>query len=75
MVKVLGAGCAKCELLYRTVATVARENGLGIQLDKVTDINEFVKYGVMMTPALVIDGQLKASGKIPGKDEILGFLK
>jgi small redox-active disulfide protein 2 len=73
-VKVLGAGCAKCEMLYRAVETAARENGLDIGLEKVTDIGEFVKYGVMMTPALVVDGQVKASGKIPGKNEIIEFL-
>ena len=69
-VEVLGTGCQKCEALAHGVKTAL--DGLGVQYElvKVTDITEIMKYGVMITPALVIDGEVKISGKVPTVKEI-----
>ena len=73
-VKVLGPGCSKCqELLKRTQQTV-RELALDCSVEKVTDIQEITSYGVMMTPALVVDGQVKVTGKVPSLDDLKKML-
>lgn len=69
-IQVLGTGCAKCNMLADNVKKIADSMGIEYQLEKVTDIMEIMKFGVMMTPALVIDGEVKASGKVPKDDEI-----
>lgn len=75
-VKVLGTGCAKCNKLYKQVEDVIQKEGISdVELGKVTDLDEIMDYGVMMTPALVIDGEVKASGKIPSEDKIASWLK
>ncbi|MEN6626295.1 MAG: thioredoxin family protein [Candidatus Sumerlaeia bacterium] len=73
-IKVLGSGCAKCMKLYE--ATNEAASGLGIEynLQKVTDLQQIMGYGVMMTPALVVDGQVKVVGRVPGVDEIKKLL-
>ena len=73
-VKVLGPGCPKCkELMKRTQAAV-QELGLNCQVEKVTDIQQITSYGVMITPALVVDGQVKVSGKVPSLDDLRKIL-
>ena len=74
-IKVLGPGCPKCETLLAGVKEVAAQLELECRIDKVTDIQEIVAHGVMMTPALVIDGEVKTVGKVPSKDEIIALLK
>ncbi|MBD3346936.1 MAG: thioredoxin family protein [Chitinivibrionales bacterium] len=74
-VKVLGTGCPKCKKLAEMIELVARENGFEINLEKVTDMNKIVSYGVMMTPGLVIDGEVKTSGKAPNPDELKEMLQ
>ena len=74
-VEILGTGCLKCEALAKKVQDIAKANNLAIQLEKVTDIDKIIGYGVMMTPGLVIDGQVKSSGKIPSEEVILDWLK
>ena len=69
-VKVLGTGCPKCNQLAESVQRVARESGVDIEFEKVSDMNRILDYGVMMTPALVVDGAVKASGKVPKDDEL-----
>ena len=69
-IKVLGPGCAKCEQTEKNVKQAVAESGLDAQVDKVTDVMEIAKYGVFGTPAVVVDGEVKSVGKIPGKDEI-----
>ncbi len=69
-IKVLGTGCAKCDMLYDSVKKIADDMGLEYELEKVQDIMKITEFGVMMTPALVVDGQVKVSGKVPKDDEI-----
>jgi small redox-active disulfide protein 2 len=71
---VLGPGCARCENLARVTGQAAEELGLDYQLEKLTDIKQFAGYGLMMTPGLVVDGELKFQGKVPSLDEIKAIL-
>ncbi len=74
-VKVLGPGCAKCNKLYDETKKAIEDTGVSANLEKVVDLEEIVSYGVMMTPALVIDGEVKVSGKVPPAKRIAEFLK
>ncbi len=73
-VKVLGTGCPKCNALEEKVRSIAQENNISIQLEKVKDLNKIMDYGVMMTPGLVVNGEVKSTGKIPKDEEILKWL-
>jgi small redox-active disulfide protein 2 len=73
-IQILGTGCPKCNALARASEEAARELGIEYELEKVRDINEIAKFGVMMTPALVVDGEVKSSGKVPNPDEIKSFI-
>jgi small redox-active disulfide protein 2 len=75
VVQVLGTGCAKCEKLKKNAEQAMQELGVATQVEKVTDINKITSYGVMMTPALVVDGQVKVVGKVPSAEEIKSLLK
>ncbi|HOX87097.1 MAG TPA: thioredoxin family protein [bacterium] len=74
-VKVLGTGCAKCRALEERVRKVAEQNQIAIELEKVTQIDDLLSYGIMMTPGLVIDGQVKSAGNLPLEKDILAWLK
>lgn len=67
-IEVLGTGCAKCKRLEKNVQEAV--GGTGIQVAKVTDINEIASRGAMMTPGLVIDGEIVALGRVPSVEEI-----
>ena len=73
-IQVLGTGCPKCKKLAENAETAAKAAGIEYELEKVTQINDIMAMGVMMTPALVIDGQVKVVGKVPSVDEIKAFL-
>jgi len=73
-VKILGPGCAKCQRLYREAEMAVAASGLDVDLEKVADVDAILDYGVMMTPAIVIDGQVRASGRVPSADEITRWL-
>lgn len=73
-IKVLGTGCKKCNELEALVKNVLAESGLQANIEKVTDIPKIMSYGVMMTPALVVNGEVKASGRIPTKEEIRSWV-
>ncbi len=73
-IEVLGPGCPKCAALASTVKAAADKLGLQYELSKVTNIMEITKYCVMVTPALVIDGEVKVSGKVPTEAEITTVL-
>jgi small redox-active disulfide protein 2 len=73
-IEVLGTGCAKCKTLYDNTRTALAESGTTAELIKVEDIPSIMKYGIMNTPALVIDGQVKFSGKVASVAEIMGLL-
>ncbi|MDD8044449.1 MAG: thioredoxin family protein [Verrucomicrobiota bacterium] len=72
--QILGTGCPKCKKLADTAQAAADELGLDYELEKITDINEIMKFGVMLTPGLAVDGKVKASGKVPSVDEIKQML-
>jgi small redox-active disulfide protein 2 len=74
-VLVLGSGCAKCRTLEERVRQLTVKHQLQVEVEKVTDIKEMVKYGIMMTPALVIDGVVKSVGSIPKDDQLLVWMK
>lgn len=69
-VKVLGPGCPKCQELMVQTQKAVEELGLECSVEKVTDIQQITSYGVMMTPALVVDGQVKVTGRVPSRDDI-----
>jgi small redox-active disulfide protein 2 len=73
-IEILGTGCAKCKALYENVKRAVDESGTSAEVVKVEDIPSIMKYGVMSTPALVIDGQVKFSGKLASVGEIKGML-
>lgn len=64
-IQVLGTGCAKCNKLAAEVEKAANELNIQYQLEKVTDLNDIMSFGVMITPALVVDGNIKVAGKVP----------
>jgi small redox-active disulfide protein 2 len=68
--QILGTGCPKCNDLAAKTEEAAKELGIEYELVKVSDINDIMSFGVMMTPALAVDGEIKISGKVPGVDEI-----
>jgi small redox-active disulfide protein 2 len=72
--QILGTGCPKCKKLAELTEAAAKELGLDYDLEKITDINAIMGFGVMMTPALAVDGQVKITGKVPGVDEIKTML-
>lgn len=69
-VLVLGPGCAKCKETYKVVERVISENNLDVKLSKVEDITEMMKYNIMATPAVVVDGAVKIKGHVPSADEV-----
>ena len=73
-IKVLGTGCARCKKLYAEVEKAIASSGVAAQLEKVEEIEEIMKYRVMMTPALVIDEVVKASGRIAPASEIVEWI-
>lgn len=73
-IKVLGPGCMKCKKLYEEADKAVAASGVAASLEKVEKIDEIMKYGVMMTPALVIDNEVKSSGRIPQLHEIVSWL-
>lgn len=73
-IEVLGSGCAKCATLYDNVKAALAELGREAEVVKVQDIPTIMKYGVMITPALVVDGKVLFSGKAPGVSELKGLL-
>jgi len=72
--KVLGTGCPKCHLLESRLKEVASKNNIACEIQKVTDLSQIARYGVMMTPALVIGEQVKSAGAIPSETQLLQWL-
>jgi len=73
-IQILGTGCPKCKKLTENAESAAKELGVAYEIEKVTDINEIMKFGVMITPALAVDGQVKSVGKVISPDEIKKML-
>lgn len=72
---VLGTGCAKCNQLYQVTERAARELGVPYELNKVTDLKQIMALRVMLTPALVVNGSVKVTGKVPSLEEVKTILK
>jgi small redox-active disulfide protein 2 len=73
-IQILGTGCPKCKKLAETAETAAKELGLNYEIEKITEINEIMKFGVMMTPGLAVDGTVKSVGKVPTVEEVKKML-
>ncbi len=69
-IEILGTGCPKCKKLAEQVQLASNELGLECQIEKVEDIQKIMAHGVMMTPALVVDGKVMITGKVPSVDEL-----
>jgi small redox-active disulfide protein 2 len=74
-IQILGTGCPKCKKLAEAADAAAKALGFEYELIKVTDINEIMDFGVMMTPALAVDGEVKLVGKVPTVEEIKELIK
>ena len=74
-VKVLGTGCRKCNKLYEETQKAIEASGASVELSKVEKLDEIASFGVMSTPALVVAGVVKSTGKIPGAEQIAGWIK
>jgi len=73
-IEILGTGCPKCKMLESNVKRAVEELGIKAEINKVTDIAKIIEYGVMSTPALVIDGEVKCYGRLPDVNEIKKWL-
>lgn len=69
-IEILGMGCPKCKILYNNAQKAVEEKGVQVEVVKVEDIDKITEYGVMMTPALVLDGIVKSAGKVLSTEEI-----
>ncbi len=73
-IQILGPGCPKCNKLADNARAAVEQLDDDFEIEKVTDINEITTFGVMITPALVVDGEVKTVGKVPSPDQIKQFL-
>jgi small redox-active disulfide protein 2 len=74
-IEILGTGCPKCKKLTELAEKAVKDTGISAEISKVDKINDIMNYGVMITPALVIDGKVKVSGRIPSEEEIKNWIK
>jgi small redox-active disulfide protein 2 len=74
-IEVLGMGCPKCGILADRVTEALAEAGFSVAVEKVQDLEKIMDYGVMVTPALVVNGTVKAAGRVPSKDEITTWIR
>ncbi len=74
-IKVLGTGCKKCKATKEAIGQVVNELGIDAQVEEVTEMDEIMKYNVLATPGVVIDGKVVSKGKVPKKKEVEGWLK
>ena len=74
LLQVLGPGCPKCKKLAENAEAAAKELGIEYRLEKITDITKILDFGVMVTPALVVDGEVKVAGKVPGVGDLKEML-
>lgn len=74
-IQILGTGCPKCRKLTENAEDAAKQLGIEYELEKVTQINDIMKFGVMMTPGLAVDGKVKVAGKVPSVEQLKEMLK
>ena len=75
LIQILGTGCAKCKKMAEVAELVAKKMNIEFELEKVTDITKIVELGVMTTPAMLVDGKLKCSGRVPSIEEVEKILE
>lgn len=75
VIKILGSGCPKCKQLAANAAQAVEESGVACSIEKVEDLGSIMNYGVMLTPALVVDEVVKSTGKVLSKEQIMEYLK
>ncbi|HON56871.1 MAG TPA: thioredoxin family protein [bacterium] len=73
-IEILGTGCTKCKNLFNAVQEAVKQTNISCEIEKVEDISKIMSYGVMMTPALVINGEVKSAGKVLSVDDIKKML-
>ena len=73
-IKVLGTGCANCRSTIALVESVAKEKGVEVTLEKIEDLQAIMSYGVMSTPAVVVDGKVVHAGGVPARNKVEGWL-
>ena len=73
-IQILGTGCPKCRTMAERAETAVAELGLDCEIEKVTDINDIMAFGIMMTPGLAVDGEVKVAGRVPTVAEIMEML-
>ena len=74
LIQILGTGCSKCDKLAALANEAAKQTGIDYTLEKVTELDKIIAMGVMATPALVVDGKLKCSGRVPNIEQIMAIL-
>lgn len=74
-IKVLGPGCPKCKEAEKVVREAVAAAGVEASVEKITDFQQMMQYGVMSTPAVVVDGEVKVVGKVPSRDDVLAWIK
>ena len=73
-IEILGTSCKKCEQLHRSVVQIVKEAGIQAEVEKVSDMTRIISYSVMSLPALVVDGKVKAKGRVPDFEELKALL-
>ncbi len=73
-IQILGTGCPKCKKMAEATEEAAKSIGIEYKIEKVTDIQQIMSFGIVSTPALVIDGEMKVAGKVPSMEEIKSML-
>jgi small redox-active disulfide protein 2 len=73
-IQILGTGCARCKDLTASAEKAVQELGLNVEIERVTEIGDIMKFQILMTPGLVVDGQVKAAGRVPSVEEIKQML-
>lgn len=73
-VKILGSGCKKCQTLEAKVRELVAQNGIDANVEKITDLNEMINYGIMMTPGLIINEEVKSIGIIPKDEQLIKWI-
>lgn len=68
--QILGTGCPKCKKLAEVVDQAAKELGIDYEIEKISEVQEIMKFGVIMVPGLVVDGEVKVAGKVPSVEDI-----
>jgi small redox-active disulfide protein 2 len=74
-IKVLGSGCRNCEITVNVIAQAAKDAGVDVEIEKVTDMAAIMAYGVMSTPGVVVDGKLVYAGGVPGPDQVRAWVQ